>query len=211
MFRFPCFERVIPNIVNENVKEFESSDVNFVRSVNVLYKDGRVSKAKYNTIRSSLSMTSNDDNTGKKHVKFMKSCLIPKLMPYKELMAKVNAINIGTLHDVRETLCDGLDDSDKVDGKYSNLTELLLRLAQFYLEVHKHRVDKLNWFDKGVGSFKVAIGGDGAPFGKDDTALSWLVSFLNCGPRICSHEENFLLRGANCKEDSEPIRRYVCK
>ena len=38
-------ERVIPNIVNENVKEFESSDVNFVRSVNVLYKDGLVSKA----------------------------------------------------------------------------------------------------------------------------------------------------------------------
>ena len=166
MFCFPCFERVIPNIVNENVKEFESSDVNFVRSVNVLYKDGRVSKATYNPIRSSMSMTSNDDNTGKKHVKFMKSCLIPKLMPYKELMAKVNAINIGTLHDVRETLCDGLDDSDKVDGKYSNLTELLLRLAQFYLEVHKHRVDKLNWFGKGVGSFKVAMGGGGGPLAK---------------------------------------------
>lgn len=159
-------ERVIPNIVNENVKEFESSDVNFVRSVNVLYKDGLVSKAKYNSIRSSLSMTSNEDNTGKKHVKFMKSCLIPKLMPYKELMAKVNAINIGTLHDVRETLCDGLDDSDKVDGKYRNLTELLLRLAQFYLEVNKHHVDKCNWFGKGVGSFKVAIGGMGPPLAK---------------------------------------------
>ena len=110
---------------------------------------------------------------------------------------------------MRESLCDGLDDSDKVDGKYRNLTELLLRLAQFYLEVNKHRVDKLNWFGKEVGSFKVAIGGDGAAFGKDDTALSWLVSFLNCGPRICSHEENFLLLGANCKEDCEPIRRAM--
>ena len=204
-------ERVIPNIVNENVKKFESSYVNFIRSVNVLYKDGLVSKAKYNSIRSSLSMTSNEDNTGKSHVKFMKSCLIPKLMPYKQLMVKVNAINIGTLHDVRETLCDGLDNADKVDGKYRNLTELLLRLAQFYLEANKHRADKLNWFGNEVGSFKVAIGGDGAPFGKDDTALSWLVSFLNCGPRVCSHEENYLLLGANCKEDCEPIRRYVCK
>lgn len=37
-------ERVIPNIVNENVKEFESSDVNFVRRLNVLYKDCLVSK-----------------------------------------------------------------------------------------------------------------------------------------------------------------------
>lgn len=159
-------ERVIPNIVNENVKEFETSDVNFVRSVNLLYKDGLVNKAKYNSIRSSLSMTSNGDNTGKSHVKFMKSCLIPKLMPYEQLMAKVNAINIGTLHDVRETLCDGLDDSDKVDGKYRNLTELLLRLAQFYLEANKHRVDKLNWSGKEVGSFKVAMGGTGPPLAK---------------------------------------------
>ena len=143
-------EGVIPNIVNENVKEFESSDVNFVTSVNVLYKDGLVSKAKYNSIRSSLSMTSNGNNTGKSPVKFMKSCLILKLMPYKQLMAKVNAINIATLHDVRETLCDGLDDSGKVDGKYRNLTELFLRLAQFYLEVNKHRDDKVNWFGKEV-------------------------------------------------------------
>lgn len=204
-------ERVILNIVNENVKEFETSDVNLVRSVNVLYKDGLVSKAKYNSIRSSLSMTSNEDNTGKSHVKFMKSCLIPKLMPYMQLMAKVNAINIGRLHDVRETLCVGLDDVDKVDGKYRNLAELLLRLGQFYLEVNKHRVDKLNWFGNEVGSFKVAIGGDRAPFGKDDTAISWLVSLVNCGTRVCSHEENVLLLGANCKEDCEPIRRYVCK
>ena len=41
-------ERVIPNIVNENVKKFESSDLNFIRSVNILYEDGLVSKAKYN-------------------------------------------------------------------------------------------------------------------------------------------------------------------
>ena len=83
-------------------------------------------------------MTSNEDNTGKSHDKFMKSCLIPKLMPYKQWMAKVNVIKIGTLRDARETLYDGLD------GKYRNVTELLLKLAQFYLEVNKHRVDKLN-------------------------------------------------------------------
>lgn len=106
-------------------------------------------------------MTSNEDNTGKSHVKFMKGRLIPKLMPCKQLMAKVNSINIGTLHDVRETLCDGLDDADRVAGKYRNLTELLSRLAQFYLEVNKHHVDKHSWFSKEVGSFKVAIGGGG--------------------------------------------------
>ena len=86
-------ERVTPNIVHENVKKFESSYVNFVRTVNVLHKDGLVTKAKYNSIRSSLSMTSNEENTGKSHVKFTKSWLIPKLMSYKQLKASVNAIN----------------------------------------------------------------------------------------------------------------------
>ena len=53
------------------------------------------------------------------------------------------------------------------------------------------------------------MGEDGAPFGKDHQALAWLVSFLNCGKRVCSSEENFLLFGANCSEDCEPVRRYV--
>ena len=79
-------ERVIPNIVNENVKEFENCYDNFVRSVNVLYKNGLVSKAKYNSIRSSLSMTNSEPNTGKTRIQFMKNCLATKLMPYKQLM-----------------------------------------------------------------------------------------------------------------------------
>lgn len=203
--------KVIPSIVNQNVNVFENSHVNFVRSVNVLYKNGLVSKSKYTSIRSSLSMTTNETNTGKTHTEFMKNCPVPRLMSYKQLMAKINAINIGTLHDVRETLCHDLEDEDKVDGRYRDLTDMLLRLAKFYLTVDKHRDDKLEWFGKEPGSFKVAIGGDGAPFGKDDSALSWLVSFLNCGVRVSSSEENFLLFGANCSEDCQAVRHYVAK
>ena len=75
----------------------------------------------------------------------------------------------------------GLPAEEHVEGKYRDLTKLLLRLAEFYLKANKHIVDKLTWFNNQVGHFKVAIGGDGAPFGKDDSALAWLVSFLNCG------------------------------
>lgn len=82
-------------------------------------------------------------------------------------------------------------------------------MAQFYLSANNYRKDKLNWFGKQEGTFKVAKGGDGAPFGKDDQALAWLVSFLNCGQRVCSSAENFLLLRANCSEDCEPVRRYV--
>ena len=50
-------------------------------------------------------------------------------------------------------------------------------MAQFYLSANNYRKDKLNWFGTQEGTFKVAIAGDGTPFGKDDRALAWLVSF----------------------------------
>ena len=55
------------------------------------------------------------------------------------------------------------------------------------------------------------LGGDGAPFGKDDTACAWLVSFLNIGRGILSSNENYLLFGANCKEDCIPVSRFLKK
>ena len=96
-----------------------------------------------------------------------------------------------------------------VDGKYRGLLKLLLKMAQFYLSANNYRKDKLNWFGTQEGTFKVAIAGDGTPFGKDDQALAWLLSFLNCGQRVYSSAENFLLIGASCSEDCEPVRRYV--
>ena len=200
---------VIPKLVKEELIKFEKSYENFVRSVNILYKGGIVSKQKYNAIRSSLSMCSDETGVHRKHINFMKNVPVPKLFTYKNLIKKINDINTSELYDVRETLCNGLDEESKVDGKYRDLFQLLINMAHFYLNADKQRKDKLNWFGEQEGSFKVAIGGDGAPFGKDDQALAWLVSFLNCGKRVCSSEENFLLLGANCSEDCEPVRRYV--
>ena len=201
--------KVIPKVVKDKVKIFEKGDANFVRSVNVLYRGGIASKQKYIAIRSSLSMCLNETGMGRKHIEFMNRIPVPRLFTYQKLMERVNQIDIGKLHDVREILCNGLSEEDKVDGKFRNLLQLLLRMAHFYLNANKYRVDKLDWFGEGAGSFKVAIGGDGAPFGKDDQAVAWLVSFLNCRKRVCSPAENFLLFGANCSEDCEPLRRYV--
>lgn len=139
----------------------------------------------------------------------MKNIPVPRLLTYKELWHRINQIDIGELSDVRETLCNGIDEECKFNGKYRDLLQVLFKMAQFYLSANNKRRDKLNWFGKQEGSFKVAIGGDGAPFGKDDQALAWLVSFLNSGQRVCSSAENFLLFGANCSEDCEPVRRYV--
>ena len=46
------------------------------------------------------------------------------------------------------------------------------------------------------------------PFGKDSSAC-WLLSFLNRGKKILSSNENFLIFGTNCSEDSPPVLRFV--
>lgn len=55
----------------------------------------------------------------------------------------------------------------------------------------------------------MAVGGDGAPFGKWDEFVSWLISFLNIGLRVASPNDNFILFGANCKEDHKIIQIFT--
>ena len=39
--------------------------------------------------------------------------------------------------------------------------------------------------------------------------MSWFVSFLNVGPRVASPNDNFLLFGANCKEDHPCVKQFT--
>ena len=84
------------------------------------------------------------------------------------------------------------------------------RLAQFYLNLNNLTVEKLkfdfNYTLKNENSyiFLISIGGDEAP----QSRTSFLVSFLNIGKRVASSSENFLLFGANVKENSV-VRRYI--
>lgn len=63
---------VFPKVLMEQVRNFEKSDSNFIRSVNVLYKGGIASKQKYISIKSSLSMCMNENGVGKKNIEFVK-------------------------------------------------------------------------------------------------------------------------------------------
>lgn len=63
---------VFPKVLMEQVRNFEKSDSNFIRSVNVLYKGGIASKQKYILIKSSLSMCMNENGVGKKNIEFVK-------------------------------------------------------------------------------------------------------------------------------------------
>lgn len=124
-------------------------------------------------------------------------------------MPFVKSLDIGKLYSVREMLCNGLNEEEKVSGVYRNIEEMLPRLARYYLM--NEGMYELLWFNDQPFTFHVSVGGDGAPFGKEDTACSWLVSFLNIGRGVLSSNENFLLFGGNCKEDCIPMRRFIDK
>ena len=204
-------------IHKENVITFEESQQNINRSFSMLYAGGLLSKRKYAQSRSALGTFSTGTTTTKGYLQRRRLLVsgdipLPKILSYKDLMSKVNSIDIGELLPVSDLLSNALAPEDRVDGKYRDLESLLLSLAKFYFDTDPYRKaeDKLRWFGSEVGHFRVAVGGDGAPFGKWDESMSWLVSFLNVGPRVASPNDNFLLFGANCKETHEIVRQF-CK
>lgn len=186
----------------DNCDEYEKSQEHILRSVAVYYAMGVMGKRKYIKVRHSISFE-NAFSKSKKTTRIkVANCSIPVLVPYYKLAKFLDEINIGTLNSVEEHLCG--DAGDKANGVFRDLKEYLPWLAEFYLKVYKE--EDFNWFGSPF-TFKVAIGGDGAPFGKNDQ--SWLVSFLNIGKRFLSNEDNFLIFGANCSESCPAVEKYV--
>ena len=62
-----------------------------------------------------------------------KSCMLngPVRKCWSSLQ-RINDIDMGMLHNVRETLCIGLDEERKVNGKYRDLQELFILMEKFY-------------------------------------------------------------------------------
>ena len=170
-----------------------------------------MSKAKYNSILSSLMYKTGVDSK-KERCKLANGVLLPKILPYKDLMKFIKSIDIGVLKPIPQAeQIENQDDpnvTDQVSGCFLDLEARLLQLAELYLSMHKI-TPILSWFGKAPGTFLVAIGADGAPFGKDNEATAWLVSFLNLGNRIASCDDNFLILGANCKEDHPAMIKYA--
>ena len=203
-----CMNDIIPKIVKRRVQEYEKSEQNQLRSMRVLYEGGMVSKRKYTNIRNSGDvMKQSPDQSGKnKKSQFMQSCEIPKILPYKTLMSYIRNIDLGEVLPL-EILAEKLS-TESVPGVYRPLKPFLLRLADMYLTLHE-KDPCLQWFNGEEGVLYVAVGADGAPFGKDDTATAYLVSFLNLLQRVQSCNDNHLILGANCEEDHALMKSYT--
>ena len=93
-----------------------------------------------------------------------------------------------------------------MNGTFRDLRQYLPMLAKFYLS--KNKKASLKGFAESTGTFQIALGGDGCPFGKNKSACSFLVSFLNVERRVAS-SYNFLTFGANCDESSPVTKKNV--
>ena len=130
------------------------------------------------------------------------------MLSYHALSKEIKKIPVGTVLQIGDHFGQYIEDDENVSGCFRDLREYLPRLASFYFRVQS-RKDALKWFGKTEGTFLVAFGGDGCPFGKNETACSFLVSFLNAGRRVASSSDNCLVFGGNVDESSLVVKKYV--
>lgn len=96
---------------------------------------------------------------------------------------------------------------EAVSSVYRPLKPFLLKLPDLYHE----KMPCLRWFNEEKGLLYLTVGAVGAPFGKDDTAAAYLVSFLNLLQGDQSYNDNYLLLGANCEDDHPLMKAYTCQ
>ena len=176
------------------MRSFENSPTNVKRSIATFYSSGVMGKRKYQAVRVALSMKKSEKEKGKRSsISFMPKGPIPKLLTYNNLVRDISKSDIGNVYSVEDYFQEATED-DTVRGCFQKLEEFLPRLAQFYLKGDKK--ESLKWFDNAQGTFLVALGGDGCPFGKNESACTFLVSFLN----VASSNDNFFIFSANCEQ-----------
>ena len=145
-----------------------------MRSMRVLYKGGLISKKKYTSIRNTSDVVKESARKSKNNkTEFMKKCKVPKIVPYKSLASFIRNIDIGVIIDL-ETLPAKFN-VEAFPGVYRPLKPFLLKLDDLYLFLDE-RVPCLHWFNAQKGVLHIAIGADGAPFGRDDTATGNYIS-----------------------------------
>lgn len=86
-----------------------------IRSVSVYYSGGILGKKKYRKVYRDSPFTTRSRSSKKQTKRISVNHLpVPKLVPYNKLMPFIKSIAIGKVYSVYNTLCDGLNEEDKV-------------------------------------------------------------------------------------------------
>ena len=98
--------KVLPKVYKEDLKRYESSLDNMLRSIAVYYRKGVMGKDKYRLVYKDSPYR---QVPGRKRAVRIKvaNCPSPLVVPYHRLMSYIKSIDIGQLHSVRENLCEG--------------------------------------------------------------------------------------------------------
>ena len=83
----------------------------------------------------------------------------------------MNKIDTGNVFEINDEYLSNLEMDGPINGAYRDLREYLPRLAKFYLSTDRKHA--LQWYGKTKGTFLIALGGDGCPFGKHESACSF--------------------------------------
>ena len=138
-------KQVIPFITHKAIKDYEASLENKIRSINVMYSGGLMSKGKYKAVCLSLAFKPKKGGEKRRRTKLTlgeNGFQVPALVRYDQLIKFINNIDMVALKDIKD-FCDDLDidDDDKlVSGRYGELGELgdiLIRLASMNIKLER--------------------------------------------------------------------------
>jgi len=124
-------------------------------------------------------MKSNESKLGEKQAfQFLKAVKVLKLLPHSNLVEQLKKIDVEPVHEIVPGYLEGLETENPVNGAHRDLRHIPSNACQILSS--ENRKESL----KGLaGTFQIALGGDGCPFGKNESTCSFLVSFLNVGRR----------------------------
>jgi len=118
---FKTRKKVLPIVLKKEVKQFEVSKENLLRSIKVLYSGGLLSKDKYKSIRNNLSMSTSKSGKERRGLKFIPGVALPKLLPYDKMVNYIKTIDFNeNIKDVATEFCPDRDDSEVVNGFIGN-------------------------------------------------------------------------------------------
>lgn len=148
---------MLPVVVKKEINHFEESKDNLKGSIEVLYSGRLLSKEKYKSITTNLTMTNSSTAKGKCSIKIMPSVSLPKLVPYDKLRNYIKTIDFNeNIIDMVPEFCSGLPDSEEVNGAYQELEKFVFKLAEIFIVI-----------DQALGSksfFKACHKGRWGPF-----------------------------------------------
>ena len=137
---------IVPGILKYKVKEYVGSQANKIRSMRVLYEGGLLGKRKYTSVGNSSDVLNEPAEKRQKNEKaeILPGVEVPKILPYKTLMAFLKTIDIGDVIDL-ETLATTV--CRICSWGVQATRTFLLKLADLYRDLHTETDPLLHWFN----------------------------------------------------------------